>query len=104
MAVCDCSTMTSDYDRIRTGIEFMTAYVSGNELLTAYVGNATPDLAQRFSKVAPHIGLAACGNTMKAQGVKLDDLLPGFVRVDEGGVVQALVDVELLDQEFQQAR
>ncbi|MFJ8537725.1 hypothetical protein [Streptomyces sp. NPDC093591] len=29
--------MSSDYDRIRTGIEFMTAYVSGNELLTAYV-------------------------------------------------------------------
>ncbi|MFI6009154.1 hypothetical protein ACIBAG_10015 [Streptomyces sp. NPDC051243] len=29
--------MSSDYDRIRTGIEFMTAYVSGNELLAAYV-------------------------------------------------------------------
>ncbi|WP_369169119.1 hypothetical protein AB5J49_14900 [Streptomyces sp. R28] len=29
--------MSSDYDRIRTGIEFMTAYVSGNELLSAYV-------------------------------------------------------------------
>ncbi|KUL40545.1 hypothetical protein [Streptomyces regalis] len=30
--------MSSDYDRIRTGIEFMTAYVSGNDLLAAYVG------------------------------------------------------------------
>ena len=29
--------MSSDYDRIRTGIELMTAYVSGNELLSAYV-------------------------------------------------------------------
>lgn len=29
--------MSSDYDRIRTGIEFMTAYVSGNDLLSAYV-------------------------------------------------------------------
>ncbi|WP_018543881.1 hypothetical protein [Streptomyces sp. LaPpAH-108] len=30
--------MSSDYDRIRTGIEFMTAYVSGDELLTEYLG------------------------------------------------------------------
>lgn len=29
--------MTSDYDRIRNGIEFMSAYVSGNDLLTSYV-------------------------------------------------------------------
>ncbi|MGQ4402892.1 hypothetical protein ACN6K4_003950 [Streptomyces hayashii] len=29
--------MSNDYDRIRTGIEFMTAYVSGSELLNAYV-------------------------------------------------------------------
>ncbi|WP_406488998.1 hypothetical protein [Streptomyces phaeochromogenes] len=29
--------MSNDYDRIRTGIEFMTAYVSGNDLMTAYV-------------------------------------------------------------------
>ncbi|MDO0915213.1 MULTISPECIES: hypothetical protein [unclassified Streptomyces] len=29
--------MSSDYDRIRTGIELMTAYVSGNDLLSAYV-------------------------------------------------------------------
>jgi intracellular sulfur oxidation DsrE/DsrF family protein len=29
-----------------------------------------------------------CGNTMRAQDVELDDLLPGFVRVDQGGVVR----------------
>jgi hypothetical protein len=29
--------MASDYDRIRTGIEFMTAYVSGNDLMSSYV-------------------------------------------------------------------
>ena len=29
-----------------------------------------------------------CGNTMRAQGVELDELLPGFVRVDQGGVVR----------------
>ena len=30
----------------------------------------------------------ACGNTMKAQGVALDDLLDGFAQRDEGGVVR----------------
>ncbi|MFD3502964.1 hypothetical protein ACFWWT_15165 [Streptomyces sp. NPDC058676] len=29
--------MSSDYDRIRAGIEFMTAYVSGDDLLSEYV-------------------------------------------------------------------
>ncbi len=29
-----------------------------------------------------------CGNTMRAQDVELNDLLPGFVRVDQGGVVR----------------
>ncbi|HZP20389.1 MAG TPA: DsrE family protein [Bauldia sp.] len=62
--------------------------VHGPALLQFRKAKATPDLAQRFSKVAPHIGLAACGNTMKAQELTLDDLLPGFVRVDEGGVVR----------------
>jgi intracellular sulfur oxidation DsrE/DsrF family protein len=32
--------------------------------------------------------LNACGNTMKAQKITLDDLLPGFVAVDQGGVVR----------------
>lgn len=30
----------------------------------------------------------ACGNTMRAQGVELDGLLPGMVKVDQGGVVR----------------
>ncbi|MEU6816627.1 hypothetical protein [Streptomyces sp. NPDC046860] len=29
--------MSSDYDRVRTGIEYMTAYVSGDEFLTEYL-------------------------------------------------------------------
>ncbi|MFD4975623.1 hypothetical protein [Streptomyces sp. NPDC058424] len=29
--------MSNDYDRIRAGIEFMSAYVSGNDLMTSYV-------------------------------------------------------------------
>ena len=30
----------------------------------------------------------ACGNTMRFQGVEVDELLPGFIQVDEGGVVK----------------
>lgn len=33
------------------------------------------------------VGLHACGNTMRAQKVDLGQLLRGFVRRDEGGVV-----------------
>jgi intracellular sulfur oxidation DsrE/DsrF family protein len=32
--------------------------------------------------------MAACGNTMKSQHVTLNDLLPGFVSADKGGVVR----------------
>jgi uncharacterized protein len=34
------------------------------------------------------VGFDACANTMKAQGVKLDDLTPGFVVAEKGGVVR----------------
>lgn len=34
------------------------------------------------------VGFDACANTMKAQGVKLDDLTPGFVVAENGGVVR----------------
>jgi uncharacterized protein len=34
------------------------------------------------------LAMNACGNTMKAQAVELKDLLPGFVRADQGGVVR----------------
>jgi intracellular sulfur oxidation DsrE/DsrF family protein len=34
------------------------------------------------------VALNACGNTMREQKVELSDLIPGFVRVDQGGVVR----------------
>ncbi|MGI9302667.1 MAG: DsrE family protein [Gammaproteobacteria bacterium] len=34
------------------------------------------------------VELNACGNTMRAQAVEIDELIPGFVRVDQGGVVR----------------
>ncbi len=30
----------------------------------------------------------ACGNTMRVQAVETDELIPGFIRVDQGGVVR----------------
>ncbi len=30
----------------------------------------------------------ACGNTMRVQGVQIDELIPGMIRVDQGGVVR----------------
>jgi intracellular sulfur oxidation DsrE/DsrF family protein len=38
--------------------------------------------------VGAGVGFDACANTMKAQGVKLDDLVPGFVVAEKGGVVR----------------
>lgn len=34
------------------------------------------------------VDLEMCGNTMNAQSVELDDVMKGFVRRDEGGVVR----------------
>lgn len=50
---------------------------------------ATADVGRRLAGlVSAGVGLAACGNTLTAQKLELGDLLPGFVRVDEGGVVK----------------
>jgi len=34
------------------------------------------------------VAFNACGNTMRAMSLELDELVPGFVRRDEGGVVR----------------
>lgn len=63
--------------------------VHGPALKAFQAASASPDLARRvehFSKAG--LALTACGNTMKAQKVTLKDLLPGFVKADEGGVVR----------------
>lgn len=43
-------------------------------------------LSERLIKSG--VGFDACANTMKAQGVKLGDLTPGFVIAEKGGVVR----------------
>lgn len=50
---------------------------------------ANEKLSAQVSRISGEgVGLAACGNTMAAQKLDLADLLPGFVRADEGGVVR----------------
>jgi hypothetical protein len=54
-----------------------------------HAASASPDLAHRIDGFArTGLELNACGNTMKAQNVKLKDLLPGFINADRGGVVR----------------
>jgi intracellular sulfur oxidation DsrE/DsrF family protein len=63
--------------------------VHGPALRAFHAASASPDMTRRvgqFSKSG--IAMAACGNTMKSQHVTLDDLLPGFVSADRGGVVR----------------
>jgi intracellular sulfur oxidation DsrE/DsrF family protein len=50
---------------------------------------ATPDLANHVGGFAKDgLQLNACGNTMRAMRLTLDDLLPGFIKADRGGVVR----------------
>jgi uncharacterized protein len=63
--------------------------VHGPALRAFHADAANPDLTQHVSKLAKSgVGFAACGNTMKSQKVTLNDLLPGFVSADKGGVVR----------------
>ena len=63
--------------------------VHGQALRAFHASAANPDLSRhigQFSKAG--LELAACGNTMKSQKLGLEDLLPGFVGADQGGVVR----------------
>ena len=63
--------------------------IHGQALRSFHSASANPDITRRvaqFSKAG--VEIAACGNTMKSQKIELKDLLPGFVSVDQGGVVR----------------
>ncbi len=63
--------------------------VHGPALKAFQASSASPDLAHRVGEFAKTgLELNACGNTMKAQKVTLNDLLPGFIEADRGGVVR----------------
>jgi intracellular sulfur oxidation DsrE/DsrF family protein len=50
---------------------------------------ASPDLAHHVGGFAKDgLQLNACGNTMRALRITLEDLLPGFIKADQGGVVR----------------
>ncbi|QUS38875.1 hypothetical protein RPMA_08570 [Tardiphaga alba] len=62
--------------------------VLGPALRAFHRATANPDIRQRLGKFAQAgVTLAACKNTMVAQEVTLDGLLPGFSVADKGGVV-----------------
>ena len=63
--------------------------VHGPALRAFHAASANPDVKGRLASFAKSgVELAACGNTMKSQKVSVSDLLPGFVSVEQGGVVR----------------
>lgn len=63
--------------------------VLGPALRIFHRETANPDVMSRVGKVAKAgIEIAACKNTMKAQNVELEGLLPGFGIAEKGGVVK----------------
>jgi uncharacterized protein len=63
--------------------------VHGPALKAFHAASANPDVKGRLAWFAKSgVELAACSNTMKSQNVTEKDLLPGFVRLDRGGVVR----------------
>jgi intracellular sulfur oxidation DsrE/DsrF family protein len=63
--------------------------IHGQALRSFHLSAADPDITRhvgQFTKAG--VELAVCGNTMKFQKVELTDLLPGFVRLDQGGEVR----------------
>jgi len=63
--------------------------VNGPALLMFKSAAANPDLERRLARIKGNgVGLGACGNTLDAQKLSVADLLPGFVRIEEGGVVR----------------
>ena len=63
--------------------------VHGPALKAFHTADASPDLTQHAGALAKTgLELNACINTMRAQNVTLNDLLPGFIVADKGGVVR----------------
>jgi intracellular sulfur oxidation DsrE/DsrF family protein len=51
--------------------------------------SAHPDLKSSFTQLkSAGVAYNACGNTLNSLKWQVSDLLPGFVRVDQGGVVR----------------
>ena len=66
------------------------ALVANGPALTAFTSkDINPDVERRLRKVADMgLELGACGNTLDATKLTVADLVDGFARIDEGGVVR----------------
>lgn len=63
--------------------------VHGPALKAFHAASVTPAVMRDVRQFLDGgLSLAACGNTMKGQGVTLIDLLPGFAAAERGGVVR----------------
>ena len=63
--------------------------VHGPALRAFHAISAETNVAAMMERLLKaRVGFDACANTMKAQGVKLDDLVPGFAIAEKGGVVR----------------
>jgi uncharacterized protein len=63
--------------------------VHGPALRAFHAASATPDVKNRLATFATAgVEIGACGNTMKSQKVTVNELLPGFVNLERGGVVR----------------
>ncbi|HUC52247.1 MAG TPA: DsrE family protein [Xanthobacteraceae bacterium] len=63
--------------------------VHGPALKAFHAADASPDTSKHTADLAKsRLQLYACINTMRAQNVTLEDLLPGFAVADKGGVVR----------------
>jgi intracellular sulfur oxidation DsrE/DsrF family protein len=66
------------------------ALIVNGPALTAFTSrDINSDVAKRLQQVAAAgVALGACGNTLDGTKLTVADLAPGFVRIDEGGVVR----------------
>ena len=63
--------------------------VHGPALRAFHLASSNPDISGRHGRLSKAgLDVAACSNSMKAQGVTLADLQPGFVEASRGGVVR----------------
>lgn len=66
----------------------ITLVVHGQALKAFHAKEGNADVARRLAGyVKDGLGLYACRNTMRGQGVDIADLLPGFAPAERGGVV-----------------
>ena len=71
------------------GVADVRVVVHGPALKAFHAMSADPNTSVSSDRLMKlQVGFDACANTMRAQNIKLDDLLPGFGVAEKGGVVR----------------